>query len=136
MEFYELIKNLNFSSVMWQIATPLIFSISDIITGYIQALINKNVDSQKMRVGLLHKVLILIIIVLSFTIQFAFNIKYVASFVCIYVTLMEIVSILENLKKANIELGKLSEILKNKNDETTSESVNKLIDTLNKEIKK
>lgn len=136
MEFYELIKNLNFSSVMWQIATPLIFSISDIITGYIQALINKNVDSQKMRVGLLHKVLILIIIVLSFTIQFAFNIKYVASFVCIYVTFMEIVSILENLKKANIELGKLSEILKNKNDETTSESVNKLIDTLNKEIKK
>lgn len=136
MEFYELIKNLNFSSVMWQIATPLIFSISDIITGYIQALINKNVDSQKMRVGLLHKVLILIIIVLSFTIQFAFNIKYVASFVCIYVTLMEIVSILENLKKANIELGKLSEILKNKNDETTSESVNKLIDTINKEIKK
>lgn len=136
MEFYELIKNLNFSSVMWQIATPLIFSISDIITGYIQALINKNVDSQKMRVGLLHKVLILIIIVLSFTIQFAFNIKYIASFVCIYVTLMEIVSILENLKKANIELGKLSEILKNKNDETTSESVNKLIDTINKEIKK
>ena len=136
MEFYELIKNLNFSNVMWQIATPLIFSISDIITGYIQALINKNIDSQKMRVGLLHKVLILIIIVLSFTIQFAFNIKYIASFVCIYVTLMEIVSILENLKKANIELGKLSEILKNKNDETTSESVNKLIDTINKEIKK
>ena len=136
MEFYELIKNLNFSNVMWQIATPLIFSISDIITGYIQALINKNIDSQKMRVGLLHKVLILIIIVLSFTIQFAFNIKYIASFVCIYVTLMEIVSILENLKKANIEIGKLSEILKNKNDETTSESVNKLIDTINKEIKK
>lgn len=136
MEFYELIKNLNFSSVMWQIATPLIFSISDIITGYIQALINKNVDSQKMRVGLLHKVLILIIIVLSFTMQFAFNIQYIASFVCIYVTLMEIVSILENLKKANIELGKLSGILKNKNDETTSESVNKLIDTINKEIKK
>ena len=136
MEFYELIKNLNFSSVMWQIATPLIFSISDIITGYIQALINKNVDSQKMRVGLLHKVLILIIIVLSFTMQFAFNIQYIASFVCIYVTLMEIVSILENLKKANIELGKLSGLLKNKNDETTSESVNKLIDTINKEIKK
>lgn len=136
MEFYDLIKNLNFSSVMWQIATPLIFSISDIITGYIQALINKNVDSQKMRVGLLHKVLILIIIVLSFTIQFAFNIKYIASFVCIYVTLMEIVSILENLKKANIDLGRLGDILKNKNDEATSESVNKLIDTINKEIEK
>ena len=136
MEFYELIKNLNFSSVMWQIATPLIFSISDIITGYIQALINKNVDSQKMRVGLLHKVLILIIIVLSFTMQFAFNIQYIASFVFIYVTLMEIVSILENLKKANIDLGRLGDILKNKNDETTSESVNKLIDTISEEIKK
>ena len=50
MELYQFFSNLNFNSVMWEIFTPLIFSLSDIITGYIQALINKNVDSQKMRI--------------------------------------------------------------------------------------
>lgn len=135
-QLYEVVKTINFSSIMWQIATPLIFSLADIITGYIQALINNNVDSQKMRVGLLHKMLIVTIIILSFVIEFAFKIKYIAQIVCVYVVLMEGVSILENLKKAGIDIGKFGDILKEKTDKTTSESVNELIDTINTEIRK
>lgn len=135
MEIFDIIKTLNFSHIIWQIATPLLFSLADIITGYIQAIINHNVDSQKMRVGLYHKILILIVIILSFVVQFAFNINYVASFVSIYIILMEFVSIIENLKKAGIDLGNLGKILKTKPEETTTESVNKLIDTINNEIK-
>lgn len=130
MEFIEIMKNLNFSSIIWQIITPLIFSLFDVITGYIQAVINKNVDSQKMRVGLLHKVLIIMIIILGFIIQLAFKINYISSFICIYVTLMELVSIFENLKKSNIDVGKIGNFLKTKPDETTGESLNKLIDTI------
>lgn len=114
MEIEELIKNLNFTNIMWQILTPLIFSLGDIVTGYTQAWINKTVDSQKMREGLLHKSLIILVIILSFVIQFAFNIKYIASFVCVYVVLMEIMSIMENLEKAGVDIGKLSDILNNK----------------------
>lgn len=114
MEIYEIINTLNFTSIMWQIITPFIFSLADVITGYIQAIINHNVDSQKMREGLLHKFLIIIIIILSFIIELAFSIKYVSGFVCIYVTLMEFISIIENLKKAGIDVGKIGNIIKNK----------------------
>lgn len=136
MDISLLIDKLNFSSIVWQIVTPLIFSLADIITGYIQAFINKNVDSQKMRTGLLHKILVILVIVLSFIIQFAFNINYIASVVSIYVVLMEIVSILENLKKAGVDIGKLGNILKDKTEDNLTESVNKLSNTIDNSIKK
>lgn len=136
MDISLLIDKLNFSSIVWQIVTPLIFSLADIITGYIQAFINKNVDSQKMRTGLLHKILVILVIVLSFIIQFAFNINYIASVVSIYVVLMEIVSILENLKKAGVDIGRLGNILKDKTEDNLAETVNKLSNTIDNSIKK
>ena len=51
----QLLQTLTFSNIIWQVITPLIFSGLDILTGYIQAVINKNVDSKVMREGLLHK---------------------------------------------------------------------------------
>lgn len=131
----EILTQFNFTNIMWQIVTPLIFSLADIVTGYIQAIINKNIDSQKMRSGLLHKILIILVIILSFIIQFTFNIKYISSIVCVYVILMETVSIFENLKKAGLDLGKLGEILKEKAENTTNENLEKLNNTL-EEIKK
>ncbi len=132
MEIYEIIKDLNFSSVMWQILTPLCFSLADFITGYIQAVINHDVQSKKMRVGLLHKTLIFLVILLSFIIHLSFDLKYVSSFVCIYVTFMEIISILENLKKAGLDIGKfgktLEEVKTDKvNDTTKIEKIVKII---------
>lgn len=132
MEIYEIIKDLNFSSVMWQILTPLCFSLADFITGYIQAVINHDVQSKKMRVGLLHKTLIFLVILLSFVIHLAFDLKYVSSFVCIYVTFMEIISILENLKKAGLDIGKFGKTLEevkmtNEKDTVKIEKIVKII---------
>ena len=114
MEIQEILQNLNFSSIAWQILAPCIFSLCDVLTGFIQAVINKDVDSQVMRNGLLHKVLIIIIILLSFVADLSLNLSFVSKIVCGYVILMEITSILENLKKAGVDIGKLTEILKNK----------------------
>ena len=80
MDLYEIIKDLNFTSVAWQIFTPLCFSLADFVTGYIQAVINHDVQSKKMRVGLLHKTLIFLVIILSFIVHLAFDLKYVSSF--------------------------------------------------------
>ena len=137
MEFnlQNVIEGFNFTSTMWQIATPMIFSLADIITGYIQAVINHDVDSQKMRNGLLHKTLIMIIIILSFVVHFAFNLFYVSKFVCIYVILMESVSILENLQKAGVNVGKLGIFLKEKTTATTEESFDKLVTIFDENIK-
>lgn len=112
----EIFNSLNFSSVIWQVVTPLIFSGLDILTGYIQAVINKNVDSKVMREGLLHKCLLIIAIVLGYVVQFAFGLDFTAKAITIYICIMEVMSILENLKKAGLDLGKLGEILKNKEE--------------------
>lgn len=111
-EFFE---GLQFSSFAWQLITPVIFSIADIITGYIQALINKNVESSKMRTGLLHKVLIILVLLLSLVVGYAFNVKYVVSGISIYIIIMEATSILENLNKSGIDI-KITDIFKNTNE--------------------
>lgn len=110
----ELFNNLQFSNIIWQLIAPLIFSGVDILTGYIQAVINKNVDSKIMREGLLHKFLLIVAILLGYVIKYAFNLNFVAPAITIYICIMEIMSILENLKKAGVDLGKLGDILKNK----------------------
>lgn len=74
----ELLNNLQFSNIVWQVITPLIFSGFDILTGYIQAVINKNVDSKIMREGLLHKCLLIVAIVIGYVVQYAFNLNLVA----------------------------------------------------------
>ena len=130
MNILEIVQNLNFSNLFWQIITPVIFSLADIVTGYIQAVINKNVDSQKMRQGLYHKVLIILVLFLSFVLGLAFNIMSIPTFACVYVVLMELFSIVENLKKAGIDIGWLSEIVKDKTEDTTEESINKLTKTI------
>lgn len=114
-----IINNLHFTSLLWQVLATLIFMVGDIISGFVSALIQKNVDSQKMREGLLRKMLLILIIALSFIIQYAFNITLISKIVCIYIIIMEVISILENVKKAGIDLGKLGELLKIKQDENT-----------------
>ena len=112
----NLVQTLTFSSIAWQIIAPLIFSGLDILTGYIQAVINKNVDSKVMREGLLHKCLLIVAIIIGYVVEYAFGIKAVAQVITVYICVMEVMSIAENLKKAGLDLGKLGDILKNKED--------------------
>ena len=72
-----------------------------------------------MREGILRKILLILVVILSFIFQYAFNIPAISKVVCIYIIVMEIISILENLKKAGIELGKLGDLLKIKNENDT-----------------
>lgn len=112
----EILNNLAFSNIIWQVITPLIFSGLDILTGYIQAVINKNVDSKIMREGLLHKCLLIVAIIIGYVIEYAFNLNLVAQAITIYICIMEVMSILENLKKAGVDLKAFGDILKNKED--------------------
>lgn len=119
IDFENLIHFLNFSSTTWQLIGSFSFILADIISGIISAIINHNLDSKKMREGLLRKILLIIIIALSFITDLVFNLYIVSKVVCIYIIVMEFVSILENFKKAGIELGKLGELLKLKSEENT-----------------
>lgn len=123
MEIQEIIQQLDFSNLGWQIATPIIFSIADIITGFIQAVINNDVRSRKMREGLLHKILIIIILLLSFVASATFNLSMISKFVCVYIIIMETISIFENLAKAGIDFKELKKIffIGGKNEERRKE---------------
>lgn len=115
----QIINSLNFSSLLWQVIGTFIFMLADVISGFISAVIQKNVDSQKMREGLLRKILLIMIIALSFIVQYTFGITSISKVVCIYIIVMEVISIMENIKKAGIDLGRLGEILKIKTEENT-----------------
>ena len=117
MDLENLINTLNFSSIIWQIATPLIFSLCDVLTGFIQAIINNEVQSKVMREGLLHKSLIIIIVFLSFVASLTFDISFISKTVCVYVILMETMSIIENLSKAGIKIEIIDKILKKEGSE-------------------
>lgn len=134
-KYVAILSNLDFTNVIWQIVAPICFSFADIITGFIQAVINNNVDSQKMRNGLLHKVALIIILVLGFILELTFNLKIISKGICIFIIIMETISITENLKKMGIELGWLTRILKEKSDNTTNENLSYLITTIDDAIK-
>ena len=110
----QIINTLHFSNLAWQVGAVFIFILGDFATGLISAVIQNNVDSKKMRQGLLRKILLVLIVFLSFVLEYTFSISVISDIVCAYIIIMEIISILENLKKAGIDLGKLGEILKEK----------------------
>lgn len=115
MDINNIIQNLSFTNVAWQIATPLLFSLFDVITGYLQARINNDVKSEIMREGLIHKFLLIIIILIGFILQYSFGINGISVVICVYICVMEITSIFENLQKAGINL-KIFEIFLGKED--------------------
>ena len=92
----------------------------DVITGFIKALFEKNIDSSIIRLGGKHKASELLLILFSLYIQKGF--KYVnidlpfnaVNLVCGYIIIMECISILENIGKMNIKCvpAKLSKFFK------------------------
>lgn len=113
MEIQELVKTLEFSTISWEIITPIICNILDFLTGFISAIINKEVDSTKMRNGLLHKFLLILLLFLSFIIDLTFKLSIISKTVSIYIIVMEIISVFENMKKAGIDITFITNILKN-----------------------
>jgi phage-related holin len=98
------------------VAIALIFIVLDILTGYLAAARNGNLNSTIMKEGLWSKLGEICSIVLGFIAEFAmsiygsdfitFNCELpIASGVCAYITLYELTSIIENIGSLNKELG-------------------------------
>ena len=88
------------------IVVALIFIIFDIVTGVLQALINGTFQSRKMREGGLRKLCLLIVIAFGVTLDYSQTLVELGfEFPCLktiagYITLMEIMSIVENINLA------------------------------------
>ena len=97
----------------WGIILSCIMMCADILVGFIGAVIQKNISSTKMREGILHKILMLILIFLCLTIEIAashmFKLPYdipTCEVICAYVCVMELASIIENISTAYPEFAK------------------------------
>ena len=112
------IKEITFTQRYWIVLLPAILMAADILTGWIQATINGTWDSTKMRKGLYRKGGELLTVLVGFVAQEAVPVVAdcrLATWISLYVVVMEAISCLENLSKAGVsfprsilsKLGKL-----------------------------
>ena len=87
-----------------------VFIVLDYISGTIKAFATKKYSSTKSREGLYHKVAMLLCMVLGIVVDFAqgymqlgFNVP-VGSAICVYIVLMEVGSVIENVCAINPQL--------------------------------
>lgn len=115
MNITELISQAKFTNPIWVIMLPLIWMGADVVSGYINAWIKKDLKSSKMREGLGHKAMETLVLVLCIFIHVATGIKQFEYAVCLYILWMESLSIYENIKKIfnkDIDKEKVEEIAK------------------------
>ena len=99
----EALKNIEFTNRYWIIFLPLILMAADILSGWIQATVNGNWDSSKMRVGLYRKSGEILAIIISYAIYTAINLPIdIPVFIAGYIIVMELISITENLNLAGL----------------------------------
>ena len=95
----------------WGIALACTMMAADMVAGFIAAAINKELSSSKMRKGLLHKVLMLVLIFaclaieigISHTVALPYDVP-TCEVVCSYTVIMELISVLENVAKGYPEI--------------------------------
>lgn len=99
---------------VWAIAGAFILMLFDMVSGIIQAVMNREFRSSTMRTGLGHKAVLALIILLAICIEILS--AHVAGLgfggvtiyvVCVAIIIMEVASIMENLCKAYPELEDL-----------------------------
>lgn len=95
----------------WSIGLAMGFMLMDIITGFIGSVITHTFSSSKMREGLGHKVLLICII--AMTVMLEIGSEHIGGLgfasvtvpvVCVYIIIMEVGSVLENVCAAYPEL--------------------------------
>lgn len=101
----SVVKEIQFTHRYWILLLPLILMSADIVTGWIQATINGTWDSTKMRTGLFRKSGEMLVIILAWAISIAISIPVdIAAWIAIYICIMEVISVCENLDQAGVPM--------------------------------
>lgn len=99
------LTSVSYANVYWMFLLPAIGIAVDILTGWIQASVNGTWDSTKMRKGLYRKGGEILIVVFAFVLEQAIpelQKIYVATGASLYIVLMEVLSVIENLDQAGV----------------------------------
>lgn len=94
---------IHFTNAVWEFLLPAIAAGADVLTGLLQAGINNCYNSSVMRKGLYRKLGELTCVVLAYVGSIAITLPVdITAFVSIYIVIMEIISVLENLSAAGV----------------------------------
>lgn len=96
----------------WAIIAVAVFILLDIVTGVVGAIVRKDFQSSKMREGLGHKAMLVLVVLLAVLVQgftshvaeLGFNIPLIVP-VCVYIVIMEVASVLETVSVTYPELA-------------------------------
>lgn len=97
--------NFKFRNEFWCLILPIVLMAFDILTGFINAWAKREIESSKLRTGLSKKVGEIAILVIGELFSFAMRLPAeLMTFASIYIILMELVSIFENLDKLGVPI--------------------------------
>lgn len=103
----HMIHAFQFRNEFWMLILPLILMGIDILTGFVNAWIKKEIKSSKLRSGLGKKIGEISVLVLGEFFSFALRLpKELMQFISLYIILMELISIFENLDKLGVPIPK------------------------------
>ena len=107
MELLNLMPKMKFVSEFVFYLVPLIFMNADIVSGLAKAYVQKNIISHKMRSGIVKKCGEMMIIILTAVVVYSVQWPHqIIAVVSVYMILMEIISIMENLDEIGVPIPK------------------------------
>lgn len=99
------LETISFRNEFWVLIIPLVCICVDFVTGVLHAWSTGHLKSYKMREGLARKSGELLVLILGEAFTFGMNLPiYILAFLSFYVIFMEIISIIENLRKLGIKI--------------------------------
>ena len=131
-DFIGIIKTLHFASIVWLLFLPTAMMGIDIITGLLGAWVAKDFQSTKMRAGLAKKAGELMIILIGILFTYGMELPdYILNFAALYIIIMELMSIVENLDKLGAPLPKvIKEVINNVGTAVQNDDYNELMKKL------
>lgn len=132
----NILTNFHFVNEFWGLIAPCIMMAIDFLTGTIYAWSAKTFQSKKMRSGLSKKVGELAIIVIGEVLSFSLGLpRYIMTGISLYIIIMELMSIFENLDKMGVPVPKfIRDVINNVSDSIDNGKI--ITDNISNDIEK
>lgn len=129
-DFLQVMGNFKFRNEFWCLILPIALMAFDILTGFINAWGKREIMSSKLRTGLSKKVGEIAILVIGELFSFAMRLPAeVMTFISVYIMLMELISIFENLDKLGVPIpGNVKKVVNNAADQLTNTDLEERIE--------
>ena len=103
----DLANLIHFEKTWYILIVPMVMMAFDYLTGIMKAWHNHDIQSSKLRDGLNRKFGEVIVIIISLFLQYSIGLpNEITTFVSIYIVVMELISIIENLNAIGVKVPK------------------------------